>query len=52
MYLGRKEAGERVYVFKALIKIQAFVRMVIEKRRVRMLKEKKERKEAKKAKKL
>jgi len=51
-YLARKELQERQYVFKSLIKIQSFVRMVIAKRRARLAREKRSRKEAKRVKKL
>jgi hypothetical protein len=47
-YLAYKEVAERVFVFKALIKIQSFVRMVIAKRKVQKIRERKENKELKK----
>jgi hypothetical protein len=51
-FLARRMVSERIYVFKCLIKIQSFVRMVIAKRIVREIMEKRERKEQKKNKKL
>lgn len=51
-FLARRMVSERIYVFKCLVKIQSFVRMVIAKRVVREIMEKRERKEQKKNKKL
>lgn len=44
--------SERIYVFKCLVKIQSFVRMIIAKKVVREMMEKRERKMEKKNKKL
>ena len=51
-YLAKKMVAERAYVFKSLIKIQSFTRMIIAKRVVRdMLSSRKEIKKSKKLKK-
>lgn len=51
-FLAKRMVSERIYVFKCLVKIQSFVRMVIAKKKVGEMLAKRERKEQKKNKKL
>ena len=51
-FLAKRMVSERMYVFKCLVKIQSFARMVIAKKRVAEIMAKRERKEQKKNKKM
>jgi hypothetical protein len=44
-FLAKRMVSERIYVFKCLVKIQSFVRMIIAKKVVIEMMEKRERKE-------